>query len=70
MGTRLEGVAPAEAGEAAEVGVVGVDLGLVFDGQGGDVSVGDEIAADAGSVEGAAYEGEVLPAGVQRRDVG
>ena len=70
MGTRLEGVAPAEAGEAAEVGVVGVDFGLVFDGQGGDVDVGYEVAADAGSFNCAAHEGEVLRAGVQGRDMG
>ena len=70
VGVELERVAPAEAGEAAEVAVVGVDFGLVFDGQGGDVSVGGEVAANAGGVEGAAYEGEVLPARIQGRDMG
>ena len=66
----LEGIAPAEAGEAAEVAVVGVDFGLVFDGKGGDVSVGGEVAANAGGLKGAAYEGEMLWARVQGPDVG
>ena len=35
-----EGVAPSEAGKAAEVGVVGVNLGLVLHGYGGYVRVG------------------------------
>ena len=48
----LEGVAPAEAGEAAEVGVVGVEFGLVFDGEGGDVGVGGQVACDASGFEG------------------
>lgn len=67
---RLERVAPAEAGEAAEVGVAGVEFGLVFDGEGGDVGVGDQVAADARGSESATHEDEVLPAGVQGRDVG
>ena len=37
-----EGIAPAEAGEAAEVGVVGVDLRLVLHRDGGDVGVGHQ----------------------------
>ena len=46
-----ERVAPAEAGEAAEFGVVGVDFGLVFDGRGGDVGVGDEVGSNVGGGE-------------------
>ena len=42
-----EGVAPAKAGEAAEVGVVGVDLRLVLHGEGGDVCVRHKVCADA-----------------------
>ena len=34
---QLEGVAPAEGGEAVEVGVAGVDIGLVFDGLGASI---------------------------------
>ena len=64
-----EGVAPAETGEAAEVEVVGVDLGLVFHCEGGDVSVGDEVAADAGGQQVLLEEGEVVRAGVDGSDV-
>ena len=66
----LEGVVPAEAGEADEVGVVGVEFGLAFDGEGGDVGVCGQVASDAGGLKRVAYEGEVLPAGVQGSDVG
>ena len=61
---------PAEAGEAAVVGVVGVDFGLVLNGEGGDVGVSDEVGSNVGGLNGAAHEGEVLPAGVQGRDIG
>ena len=64
-----EGVAPAEAGETAEVEVVGVDLGLVFHCEGSDVSVGDEVAADAGGQQVSLEEGEVVRAGVDGSDV-
>ena len=67
---RSEGVAPAEAGEAAEVGVVGVKFGLIFDGEGRDVGVGGQVASDAGGLKRVAYEGEVMPAGVLGSDVG
>ena len=66
----LERVAPAQTGEAAEVAVVGVDFGLVFHGQRGDVGVGDQVASNAGGLKGAAHQGQVLPAGVQGRDMG
>jgi hypothetical protein len=36
---RLERIAPAEAGEAREVGIVGVQLVLMLDRDGGEVGV-------------------------------
>jgi len=39
----VEGIDPAKAGEAGEVGVTGIQLGAVLDGQGREVRVVDEI---------------------------
>lgn len=41
---RAEGVAPAEPGEAGEVGVGGDPLAAMLDGQGGVVRVGHQLA--------------------------
>ena len=65
-----EGVAPSEAGKAAEVGVVGVNLGLVLHGYGGYVRVGHQVRADAGRDEISPEVDQVAGPGVDRDHVG
>ena len=60
-GLSSEGVLPAEAGEAVEVGVVEMEFCLVLDGECGDVGVGDEVAADASRGHHVAEYHQVLP---------
>ena len=70
MGWLTQGVAPAEAGETPKVEVVGMDLGLVFDGKGGDVGVVYQVAAYSGRSEVPAEKYDVVRPGVDGRDVG
>ncbi len=76
MASRLRGkdgwgrVAPAEAGEAAEVGVVGLDLSLMLHGDSGDVAVGHQISADSCGGEVSPEVGQVVGSGIYRGDVG
>ena len=65
-----EGIAPSEAGKAAEVGVVGMNLGLVLHGYGGYVRVGHQVRADAGRDEISPEVDQVAGPGVDRDDVG
>ena len=48
---QLQRVAPTEAGESAEVRVVGMHLCLVLYGQRSDMGVGHEVRGGAGRVE-------------------
>ena len=66
----LERVAPAQSREAREVVVVGVDLGLVLDGQRGDVGIGDEIRPYGRGHQHVAEDRDVLRARVQGCDTG
>lgn len=43
----LHGIHPAEAGEAAEVRIGRGQFGLVLNGEGGEVSIGGEIASNS-----------------------
>ncbi len=65
-----ERIATAETGEAAEVGVVGVDLCLILHRQRGDMCVRHEVRADAGGVEIPPEIGQVVGTGVDWDDWG
>lgn len=68
-GTSSERVAPAEAREAAEVGIVGMDLGLVLHGERGDVGIRNQVGSYAGRGEVTRKPSEVAGAGVDRSNV-
>ena len=69
-GSGDERILPTYPGEAGEVGVGAVDDGAVFQGEGGDLGVGDEVAAGAGFGEEAADRFYVAWAGDKEADVG
>ena len=66
----MKRVLPAEAGEAAEVIVVGVEFGVVLNGESGDVSVSSEPTADTCGLKNPPEEREVPCGGDQFCDVG
>ena len=65
-----EGIPPMEAGESAEVSVVGVDLCLILHCDGGDMGVGHHIRANAGRDKIPPEVGQVVSSGVNGYDVG
>ena len=60
----VEGIHPAETGEAGEVGVARIELGAVLDGECGEVGIGHQIAGGPHRPEQLTNEGQVSVTGV------
>lgn len=64
----IEGVGPAEALEAGEVGIGGADFAAVLDGEGGEMGVVREVSGSAKRLKQASKDCRVPICGVNHDD--